>query len=138
MFFWLHHCTSVHNCMHTHFNNNNTKMNCCVEPPPPPPPQRLLERKRKRRTHLCFLLCREQSHRSMSLDFMMWFLAAVTLHGPKLKSCLLLLKPWDIIVDSEVNINYGKRKKDIGSLSTLMAASQHNSTGADSFWNSTR
>ena len=41
----------------------------------------------------------------MSLDFMMWFLAAVTFHGPKVKSCLLLLKPWDIIVDSEPNIN---------------------------------
>lgn len=41
----------------------------------------------------------------MSLDFMMWFLAAVTFHGPKVKSCLLLLKPCDIIVDREANIN---------------------------------
>lgn len=41
----------------------------------------------------------------MSLDFMMWFLEAVTFHGPKLKSCLLLLKPCDIIMDREASIN---------------------------------
>lgn len=35
----------------------------------------------------------------------MWFLEAVTFHGPKLKSCLLLLKPCDIIMDREASIN---------------------------------
>lgn len=48
---------------------------------------------------------RGTSHRSMSLDFMMWSLAAITFHGPKVKSCLLLLKPCDIIVEREANIN---------------------------------
>lgn len=37
-------------------------------------------------------------HLSISLDFMIWFVEAVTFHGPKVKSCLLLLKPCGIIV----------------------------------------
>ncbi len=56
---------------------------------------------------------RAASHRSMSLDFMMWFLPAVTLHGPKGKSCLLLLKPCDIIVDREANMNCRRDQSQI-------------------------
>lgn len=51
------------------------------------------------------LKIRETLHRSMSLDFMMWFLAAVTFHGPKVKSCMLLLNPCDIILNREANMN---------------------------------
>lgn len=46
----------------------------------------------------CFSTIRGTSHLSMSLDFMMWFLAAVTFHGPKVKSCLLLLNMFEIIL----------------------------------------
>lgn len=46
----------------------------------------------------CFSTIRGTSHLSMSLDFMMWFFAAVTFHGPKVKSCLLLLNMFDIII----------------------------------------
>lgn len=42
----------------------------------------------------------------MSLDFMMWFFAAVTFHGPKVKSCLLLLNVFDIMVDKEARTNW--------------------------------
>lgn len=47
----------------------------------------------------------------MSLDFMMWFFAAVTFHGPKVKSCLLLLNACDIIVGREANINCKRDQK---------------------------
>lgn len=43
------------------------------------------------------------TYRSMSLDFMMWFFAAVTFHDPKVKSCLLLLKPCNIIAKRDTN-----------------------------------
>lgn len=43
------------------------------------------------------------TYRSISLDFMMWFFAAVTFHDPKVKSCLLLLKPCNIIAKRDTN-----------------------------------
>lgn len=37
----------------------------------------------------------ENTHCSISLDFIIWVFAEVTFHGPNGKSCLLLLKPWE-------------------------------------------
>ena len=39
------------------------------------------------------------AYRSMSFDFIMWVFSEVTFHGPNVKSCLLLLNPWDIMAD---------------------------------------
>lgn len=52
------------------------------------------------------------SHLSMSLDFMMWFFAAVTFHGPKVKSCLLLLNMFDIIIGNRQLQKKWKKKKN--------------------------
>uniref|UniRef100_A0A0E9TEA0 Uncharacterized protein n=1 Tax=Anguilla anguilla TaxID=7936 RepID=A0A0E9TEA0_ANGAN len=48
-------------------------------------------------------MCISSARRSMSLDFMMWVFSAVTFHGPNVKSCLLLLNPWDIMADKRAS-----------------------------------
>ena len=46
-----------------------------------------------------------ETHCSISFDFMICVLVAVTFHGPNAKSCLLLLKPWDVMFRSWANIH---------------------------------
>ena len=48
-----------------------------------------------------------KTHCSISFDFMMCVLVAVTFHGPNAKSCLLLLNPCDVMFRIWANIHEG-------------------------------